>query len=327
MKNFEIFLVESVGDLDIAGQGDLLPILIKDKRLDQVYAFLDQDPLAIVPFLDAKLALEGLLADSFLIKSSIVNFGHICEFQVDSERLDDVDRGRGHVGRELLIGHRDHRQSCSQVRLEEALAIDCTAASSGGGEAPGVGCGADATRYVLVEDAIILLLLDVAELVVEAGSGKDADGRERRWPFEEFVGGYDDERIDDCEGHVGLIDVFVASCQDPHGHIGPADLHRFDQEVVAFISCSLVDMGVAVSLGVEQVLERKLSDIIMASLHLPVEPKPVQAAEDVAFSVVGADLEMERVTTAYLPEPARYLNPGDPRHLNLRSKHSSRSCK
>lgn len=176
MKNFEIFLVQLVGDLDVARQGDLLPILIKDKRLDQVCAFLDEDPLAIVPFLDAQLALEGLLADSCVIEPPIVNLGHICEFQVDSERLDDVDHGRGHVGRELLIGHCDRRWSSSQVRLEEALAIDCAAAPRGGGEGPGVRCRTDAAWYVFVEDAVILLLLNVAELEIEAGSGENADG-------------------------------------------------------------------------------------------------------------------------------------------------------
>ena len=65
----------------------------------------------------------------------------------------------------------------------------------------------------------------------------------------------------------------------------------------------------------------------MASLHLPIESKPIQATEDVALGVVGADLEMEGVTTAYLPESTGYLNPGDPRHLDLRREHRRRSYK
>ena len=251
VKDGEIFLVHLVRDFHVAGQCDLLPILIEDERLDQVNAFLDEDPLSIIPFLDGQLTLEGLLADSLFIEPPFVNPGHICELQIDSERLDDVDRGRGHVGRELLVGHRDCRQSASQIRLEEAKAVNRATTSRGGSEGPAVRFGADAARYVLVEDAVILLLLNVAELVIEAGSRKNADGRERCWTFEEVVGGNDHERIDDCESHVGLIDVLVASCQDSHGHVGPAHVHRFDQEVVAFISSSFIDVGVAVSLGVE----------------------------------------------------------------------------
>ena len=78
---------------------------------------------------------------------------------------------------------------------------------------------------------------------------------------------------------------------------------------------------------VEGIFELQDPDVAVACHDLPIEPEPIQTAEDVAFNIVGPDLQVKRVASADLPETRGNFDPVYPCHLDLGGQHRSRTCR
>lgn len=96
--------------------------------------------------------------------------------------------------------------------------------------------------------------------------------------------------------------MFITRLEYPDQELGYSDFECPQNEVITLSPIQFRSMRMAACFQMSRVFQRDPPDILGARRGLPIESETIEAAEDVAFVIIGPDCQVLPVSSVQLPE-------------------------